>query len=44
MISKRNLITSLLFQKFVATYFGSYGPSSGDIFEDFLLLSPEDGP
>jgi hypothetical protein len=35
-IRKRNLTTSLLFQNFT-TCFDPYGPSSGDIFEDFLL-------
>jgi hypothetical protein len=35
-IRKRNLTTSLLFQNFTIC-FGPYGPSSGDIFEDFLL-------
>jgi hypothetical protein len=36
-IRKRNLTTSLLFQKIFTTCFGPYGLSSGDIFEDFLL-------
>jgi hypothetical protein len=35
-IRKRNLTTSLLFQN-STTCFGPYGPSSGDMFEDFLL-------
>jgi hypothetical protein len=35
-IRKRNLTTSLLFQN-STTCFGPYGPSSGDILEDFLL-------
>jgi hypothetical protein len=35
-IRKRNLTTFLLFQN-PTTCFGPYGPSSGDIFEDFLL-------
>jgi hypothetical protein len=36
-IRKRNLTTSLLFQKIVYYIFRPLGPSSSDIFEDFLL-------